>query len=89
VAGTLKTSQLTISDHFSINKSHQKPSQRLPTKKKKSQILPFLECGNRIFNIASNFLKFSEIFKLEWIMSGYDLAPIKPKTTSLYLSRNN
>ena len=89
VAGTLKTSQLTISDNFSINKSHQKPSQRLLTKKKKSQILPFLECENWLFNRASDFLEFSEIFKLEWIMSGSDLGPFLPQTTSLYLSRKN
>ena len=36
VAVTFKTSTLTISDNFSINKSHQKHSQRLPTKKKKN-----------------------------------------------------
>ena len=36
VAGAFKTSKLTISDNFSINKSHQEPSQELPTKKKKN-----------------------------------------------------
>ena len=30
-AGPFKTSKLTISDNFSMNKSHQGPSQRLPT----------------------------------------------------------
>ena len=74
---------------FQSTKVIRNPPGGFRPKKKKSQILPFLECGNRTFNRASNFLEFSEIFKLEWIMSGYDLAPIKPKTTSLYLSRNN
>ena len=89
VAGTLKTSQLTISDNFSINKSHQKPSQRLPTKKKKNQILSFLEFENRLFNIFSDFSKISEIFKLECFVLGSEFGPFNPKTTSLYLSRNN
>jgi len=74
---------------FQSTKVIQDPSRGFRPNFKKSQILPFLECGNWLFNRTSDCLEFSEIFKLEWIISRYDLAPIKPKTTSLYLSRNN
>ena len=52
---------------------------------RKSQILPFLECGNRLFNVVSDFSKINEISKLFCISSGSDLAPILPKTTGLNL----
>ena len=88
-AGSFKTSKLTISDNFSINQSHQSPFRPKRKRKKYLRFWSFLEFENRLFNIFSDFSKITEIFKLEWISSGYDLAPIKPKTTSLYLSRNN
>ena len=74
---------------FQSTKVIRNPPRGFWPKKKKSQILPFLECENWLFNRASDFLEFSEIFKLEWIMSESDLVPFLPKTTSLYLSRNN
>ena len=74
---------------FQSTKVIQDPSEGFRPNFKKSQILPFLECGNRTFNRGSDFLEFSEIFKLEWISSGSYLSPVLPQTTSLYLSRNN
>ena len=136
-AGPFKTSKMTISDSFPINKSHQGPSQRLPTQTLRTlgyfdpltlgQLVPihrstmhcvnqnglrtlpniktdhsrqlslqpkpsgslpgasdqvwenlrflsFLECGNRLFNMLSDFLGINEIFKLFWSVSGSDLA---------------
>ena len=76
-------------DHFRQLFNQPKSSGTLPTKKKKkiyiSQILSFLEFENRLFNIFSDFLKITEIFKLFWSVSGSDLATIKPKTTGLNL----
>ena len=51
--------------------------------------MSFLEFENRLFNIFSDFSKITEIFKLECFVLGGDLSPFLPKTTSIYLSRNN
>ena len=54
---------MTISDNFSINKSHQEPSQRLPTKKKKKLRFGHFQRAEIEFLISPlifrNFFRFS------------------------------
>ena len=85
-SGPFKTSNLTIPDNFSVNENHLGPSRRLPTKRenKNPKFWHFLQGGPPCQHING-----SKIWpRLEWSWSGYDLATIKPKTTSLNLSRN-
>ena len=69
-------------DHFRQLFNQPKSSGTLPTKKKKMYLylrfLSILEFGNRLFNIFSDFLKITEIFKLFCSMSGSELVPFNP-----------
>ena len=58
-------------------------------KKKNLRFLSILEFGNRLFNIFSDFLKITEIFKLFCSMSGSELVPFNPKTTSINQLQKN
>merc|ERR1712055_254546 len=76
-----RTLQDIISDHFRQLFNQPKSSGTLPTKKKKKKylrFLSFLEFENRLFNIFSDFLKITEIFKLFCISSGSELVPFNP-----------
>ena len=88
-AGPFKTSKLTISDNFPINKSHQGPFQRLPTKFKKISDFAIFRVRKSYLETDANITTFQQMVPTLSRSLGHQWRAIKPKTASLYLSRNS